>query len=148
MVGKLDSPLVTVDMNGTKSKNGTVQLTFGSKKNTYCDDSSGYVKLYQAYYPHSTSYQFYLKAAATTVNRRTFFAELNSTVVLYPDDDYIVCDPDFQNILINASRAVYNATTSRYHVDCAATDIAPVILNIGEKSKIELVLTAPDYITY
>uniref|UniRef100_A0A915CN39 Peptidase A1 domain-containing protein n=1 Tax=Ditylenchus dipsaci TaxID=166011 RepID=A0A915CN39_9BILA len=154
IVRKLDKPVITVFMNGTQFGNGTAKLTFGSEKSIYCEDNSGYVPLLNTDDPYSYCFEFYASTAAITVENVKVSVEINSSVHLNPHTEYVYCDPAFQNILINATKAVYNSTTYNYQVDCAAMKDYQVILNIGKRGDTtsettkQLVLTGADYIKY
>uniref|UniRef100_A0A915ERL5 Peptidase A1 domain-containing protein n=1 Tax=Ditylenchus dipsaci TaxID=166011 RepID=A0A915ERL5_9BILA len=121
-------------------------FTFGSEKSVYCEDNSGYVPLLNDGLPDdpdSFTYRFYLKSAFANAEDSV---KIDLVAMLSPDSDYIYCDLDFQNILINATGAVHNSTTCNYHVDCSAIYLSKVTLNIGENGNTSVVMTGADYI--
>uniref|UniRef100_A0A915DRV9 Uncharacterized protein n=1 Tax=Ditylenchus dipsaci TaxID=166011 RepID=A0A915DRV9_9BILA len=73
--GKLDQPVVTVCLNGTKDYNGTAQLTFGSETCPDCGDNSGYVPLLNTDKPDS--YNFLINATGAIFNSTSYFYHTN-----------------------------------------------------------------------
>uniref|UniRef100_A0A915CPW5 Peptidase A1 domain-containing protein n=1 Tax=Ditylenchus dipsaci TaxID=166011 RepID=A0A915CPW5_9BILA len=153
IVGNLEKPVVTVWLTGQEADDGIGELKFGSEDRDYCEKNSGFVPILNADYRYSFSYQFHLSAASAIVDNLEVTVKLNSTVHLNPAEDYIYCSQDFQDIVINATTAVYNITAKYYQVDCDAVKTSRITLNIGGKGNTtnhtkKLVLTGADYIEY